>query len=101
MSTETQDNKDTQEIDLMDVSKKIEEFFGNIQMRVFKGILFLKRNMITIGILFVIGAALGFYMDKTNKIYDSEIIVCPNFGSTDYLYSEIYLIESKIKDNDT
>jgi hypothetical protein len=45
--------------------------------------------------------ALGFYLDKTNKEFENKLYVQPNFGSVDYLYSKIELIESKIKDNDT
>jgi hypothetical protein len=37
----------------------------------------------------------------TKKTYDHQIIVTPNFESTDYLYSKIDLIESKIKERDT
>ena len=49
----------------------------------------------------VIGVGLGFYLDETKKIYNHQIIVTPNFESTDYLYSKIDLIESKIKERDT
>ncbi|WP_333657677.1 hypothetical protein [Flavobacterium sp.] len=61
----------------------------------------MKRNLIIISILFIIGVALGFYLDKTNKEFENKLYVQPNFGSVDYLYSKIELIESKIKDNDT
>jgi hypothetical protein len=52
-------------------------------------------------LLFVIGAALGFYLDKKVKSYDHQIIVSPNFGSTDYVYAKIDLLESKINEGDT
>lgn len=94
-------NLDNQEIDLSMISKKITGFFDGIAFSIFKGILFLKRNLIILGILVVIGVGIGLYLDKTNKSYDSEIIVKPNFGSTDYLYSKIDLLESKIKERDT
>jgi len=54
-----------------------------------------------LGTLFVLGAGLGFYLDKTEKSYDNQIIVTPNFSSTDYLYSKIDLINSKISEGDT
>lgn len=101
MSTTPQRNDDNQEIDLSQISKQIGSFLENIITTVFKGILFLKRNIIIIGILFVIGAVLGFYMDKNTKAYDNQIIVSPNFGATDYLYAKIDLISSKINENDT
>jgi uncharacterized membrane protein len=97
----TSQNTDNQEIDLSKISKKIGSFFENISSSIFRGFLFFKRNILWVGILFVLGVGIGLYLDKTTKVYDNEIIVCPNFGSTDYLYSKIDLISSKIKDNDT
>jgi len=97
----TPQNTDNQEIDLSKISKKIGSFFENISSSIFRGFLFFKRNILWVGILFILGVGIGLYLDKTTKVYDNEIIVCPNFGSTDYLYSKIDLISSKIKDNDT
>jgi len=100
MSATPQD-KDNQEIDLSQISKKISGFFEDISTAIFKGILFLKRNIIWVGVLFILGAALGFYLDKTIKVFNNQIIVNPNFGSVDYLYSKVELINSKIEDKDT
>jgi hypothetical protein len=94
-------NSENQEIDLSLISDKIKGFFDGIAFSIFKGILFLKRNLIILGVLVVTGVGIGIYFDMTNKSYDSEIIVKPNFGSTDYLYSKIDLLESKIKERDT
>lgn len=101
MSTSPQINPNDQEIDLNELSKRIGNFFQSIIDKFFDGILFFIRHKITIGILFVIGAGLGFYLDKKSKIYDHQVIVTPNFGSTDYLYSKIGLINAKIKEGDT
>jgi uncharacterized membrane protein len=101
MSASPQNNTDNQEIDLSQISKKIGNFFESISTSIFRGFLFIKRNIIWIGILFLLGVGIGIYLDKTTKVYDNEIIVCPNFGSTDYLYSQIELINSKIEDRDT
>lgn len=97
----TPQNKDSQEIDLSQISKKIGDFFENLSTRIFKVFLFFKRNIIWIGVLFILGAGLGVYLDKTAKVYDNQLIVCPNFGSVDYLYSKVELINSKIEDKDT
>jgi hypothetical protein len=97
----TPQNNDNQEIDLSQISKKIGNFFENVSTSIFKGFLFFKRNIIWVGILFVIGVGAGLYLDKTTKVYDNEIIVSPNFGSVDYLYAKIDLISSKIDNNDT
>lgn len=97
----TPQNNDNQEIDLSHISKKIGIFFENISTQIFKGFLFFRRNIIWVGALFIIGAGLGYYLDKTNKKYNNQIIVCPNFGSTDYLYAKVSLINSKIQEQDT
>lgn len=97
MSTNSQD----QEIDLGQVFKKIGDFYQLILDKIFDFILFLKKNIIVIIVLFILGAGLGYYLDKDSKIYDHEIIVLPNFGSTDYLYSKVNLLESKRKEKDT
>jgi hypothetical protein len=97
----TSQNNDDQEIDLSQISKKIGNFFENISISIFRGILFFKRNIIWVGILFGVGVGIGFYLDKTTKVYDNEIILSPNFGSNDYLYSKVDLLKSKIKDRDT
>lgn len=97
----TPKNTDNQEIDLSLISKKIGNFFENISTAIFRGFLFFRRNILWVGILFIIGAGLGFYLDKTTKVYDNEVIVSPNFGSIDYLYAKVDLISSKINDGDT
>jgi hypothetical protein len=94
-------NSDNQEIDLSMISNKINGFFGGLGTSIYRGIVFFKRNLLLTGILVVAGAGLGIYLDISNKSYDSEIIVRPNFGSIDYLYSKIDLLESKIKERDT
>lgn len=100
MSTAPQ-NTDNQEIDLSQISKKIGIFFENISTAIFRGFIFFRRNILWVGILFALGVGIGIYLDKTSKVYDNQIIVCPNFGSTDYLYAKIELINSKISDGDT
>jgi small nuclear ribonucleoprotein (snRNP)-like protein len=97
----TPQNPDDQELDLSQISRKIGHFFEGISNRIFKRILFFKRNIVWVGTLFVIGAGLGFYFDKNTKIYDNQIIVSPNFGSTDDMYAKIELINAKIGESDT
>jgi len=101
MSTNGPQNQDNQEIDLSQIKKKLSGFFEGINMLLFKGIQFFIRNVIVILILVVVGAGIGLFLDQSQKIYDSQIIVTPNFGSTDYLYSKIDLLESKIQERDT
>lgn len=94
-------NQEDQEIDLLEISKKIGGFFQKINFFLFRCIQFFVKKAIAILILLVIGVGLGFYLDKTHVSYDSEIIVMPNFSSNDYLYSKINLINAKIADGDT
>jgi len=101
MSTKVPHNSEDQEIDLSQISKKINTFFESGKTSVFNGIQFFVRNWIIVLILIVAGFGLGVFLDKTQKSYEHQIIVTPNFGSTDYLYSKIDLIDSKIKENDT
>lgn len=99
MSTNTQNDQD-QEIDLTQVFKKISGFFDGIATSIFKGILFVKKNILIFISLFIIGAGLGYFLDFSSKIYDNEIIVSPSAAGVDYLYSKIDLLTSKLKEKD-
>jgi hypothetical protein len=102
MSKHSTKNDDTQELDLSAVSRGIGNIFRNFNTFLYRCIRFVIRNIILIGILVIIGGVLGTWMDNTqSKVYNHQIIVSPNFGSTDYLYSKIDLIDSKIKERDT
>ncbi|MGX7667855.1 hypothetical protein [Flavobacterium pedocola] len=101
MSTSPQINPNDQEIDLNQLSKKIGDKIQFFIDWLFDGFLFLIRNKYIVGGLFVLGVGLGIYMDRSTKVYDHQVIVTPNFESTDYLYAKIDLINSKIKEGDT
>lgn len=101
MSTNKQNNIEDQEIDLSKIFQKIGDFFQGINASIFNCIQFFIKNWVIISILFILGFGIGIYLDKTQETYDHQIIVTPNFGSTDYLYNKIDLLESKIKANDT
>lgn len=101
MSTKVPQNNEDQEIHLSVISQKINNFFQGISTSIFRIIQFFIRNWIIILILFLAGFGLGWFLDSTQKSYKHEIIVAPNFGSTDYLSSKIELINSKINEGDT
>ncbi|MFV8269041.1 hypothetical protein ACNQGP_03780 [Flavobacterium sp. GT2N3] len=101
MNKNQPDNQEDQEIDLTQISKKIIKLFERINTFLFRCIQFFVKNAIVIVVLLVLGVGLGYYLDATKKTYDHQIIVSPNFGSADYLYSKIDLIESKIQEGDT
>ncbi len=101
MSSNSPTNPDNQEIDLAQVSRKLGNMYQGFLAWIFRGFLFAKRNIIILAILFIVGAGLGFYLDKNTKVYNHEVIITPNFGSADYVYSKINLLTSKIKERDT
>jgi len=101
MSTKVPQNNTDQQVDLVLISKKISNFFQRINASIFRSIQFFIRNWVIVLILVVIGFGLGIFFDQNQKSYRHEIIVAPNFGSTDYLYAKVDLINSKIKENDT
>lgn len=100
MSNTNLQDQENQEIDLGIIFKKVGDFFDKIALSIFKCILFFKKNALILISLIVIGAGLGYFLDSVNKSYEHEIIVSPNFGSTDYLYAKIELLESKIQEKD-
>lgn len=100
MSTTPHNKSENQEIDLSMISRGIGNFFQSINRLIFGSIQFVVRHIVVIGILFIIGVGLGIYLDQ-QKNYEHQIIVQPNFGSTDYLYAKIDLLNSKIKERDT
>lgn len=96
-----QQNNDNQEIDLTLLTKKIGGVFSKLNRFVFNCIQFVIKRKATFLTLFFIGFGIGLYLDTTQKTYTTEIIVAPNFGSTDYMYAKIKLLDSKIKEKDT
>lgn len=100
MSTNVPQNNDNQEIDLFQISKKIGNLFQELNAFIFRCIHFFIKNGIIILILLVVGFGLGYYLDKNQKEYNHQVIVAPNFKSTDYLYSKIDLLASKISEKD-
>lgn len=101
MTTKSNQNQEDQEIDLSQIFKTIGGFFQRINTSLFSLIQFFIKNWIIVTVLLISGFGIGSYLDKTVKTYNQQIIVTPNFGSNDYLYSKIELIDSKIKGGDT
>ena len=101
MSTNVPQNHENQEIDLFQISKKIGNLFQELNAFIFRCIHFFIKNGVLILILLIVGFGLGYYLDKNQKKYDHQIIVAPNFKSTDYLYSKVDLLSSKISEKDT
>ena len=91
-------NSQDQEIDLGQVFSKIGALFQKGIDSIFDLIFFIKKKIIIISILFIIGVGLAFLSDK--KAYDHEVSVIPNFGSNEYLYKKIEQIDTKLREKD-
>lgn len=101
MNTTPPNVSDNQEIDLAQISKRIGEGFDRFLSWIFRGLFFVQKNIILFIALLISGIAVGFYFDSNSASYNSEIILLPNFGSTEYTYSKVDLINSKILERDT
>lgn len=101
MSTNVPQNQDNQEIDLFAFFKKAADFFQWINRILFLSIRFFVKNVIIVSALVLLGFGVGLYLDRMQQRYDHQIIVAPNFKSTDYLYAKIDLLASKIADGDS
>ncbi len=94
-----QNNQD--EIDLGYLFNKISDFFRSFVRLLFLVISFFVKYIIIIVVLIIIGVGLGYYFDKNKtEVYNNELIVIPNFESTQYLYDKIDALSSKLRDRD-
>jgi len=99
-----QNEKYNQESDLnMEyVGLGIRKSVSRLNRFLFRCIRFFVKNALVLAIILILGVVGGCFIDSFRaKVYEHEIISIPNFGCTDYLYSKIDLIDSKIKEGDT
>lgn len=94
MSTNSQD----QEIDLGQIGKGIKNFFNGLVNTFFDFLFFIKKKIIIIAVLFIVGVVAAFLLDS--KVYNHEISVIPNFGSNEYLYKKIEQVDTKLREDD-
>ncbi|WP_312355949.1 hypothetical protein [Empedobacter sp.] len=91
MNSNNQENG--QEIDLVFLFKKIKELFIKIELLIYKSLRFLIKNIVYFITIILIGAGLGYFIERnTQSVKESVITVIPNFGSADYLYNELEVI---------
>lgn len=95
MSTNSQD----QEIDLGQIGKGITAFFTRVLTSIFAFIFFVKKKIVVLSILFLIGVVAAFMLDA--KMYTHEISVIPNFKSNEYLYKKVEELDTKLREKDT
>lgn len=87
-----------EEIDLGDLFKLIKRGFLKIGQLFLMLFLFLKRYAITIVVLIVLGAAIGFFIDRNTKVHtESSVTLHSFYDSQDYLYESINEINWEIK----
>ncbi|AGC76567.1 hypothetical protein LX97_01228 [Nonlabens dokdonensis] len=106
------DQNQEQEVDLVPVFVWISNGFKNLFNgigNIFKGIahflvlflIFIKNNIILLGVLFVIGAALGMYLSReSKKNFTAQLRVQPNFESAGQLISNIEYYNSLVDQED-
>lgn len=94
MSTHSQD----QEIDLGQIGKGISNFFKGVIDSFFKFLFFLKKKLVILIALSVLGIVAAFFLGS--KSYTHEVSVIPNFKSNEYLYTKIAQINSKLREKD-
>lgn len=89
------------EVDLSKITSGFSNLVSSLKTRFFNLILFFKKKLLIIASLLIIGFGIGLYLDKNIVSYNHELIVTPNFGANDYLYSKIEKLNSKILQKDT
>ena len=91
------------------IGKGFSKFFNFIG-DIFKGIfhflitilIFLRENILKIGIAGFIGLIAGFFLEvKTPKKFESEMLLKPNFESTRQLYNNVNYYNDLVKQKDT
>ena len=91
------------------IGKGIQNFFNAIG-RFFVSIfhyfilflLFIRNNSLKLGIAVLIGGAIGLYLDFTQpSVYSSQMVVEPNFKSTQQLYNDISFYHELVKQKDS
>jgi len=98
--TNQTNSTENQDIYLSDVSKKVKGYFSRVNDSFFDGILFIRKNIIAVVIIVILGAGYGYYKDMTETNYQTKVFVISNFGSTDYLYQQVGNLNAKIYDKE-
>ncbi len=84
---------------------KIGKFITSIFKAIFRftieALLFVKVNIIKLGIATIVGGVLGVFLEfKTGKKYEANLYVKPNFGSSRQLYNNVKFYDDLVKQKD-
>ena len=97
-----QETSSNDEIDLGQLFRMIGKGFSNLFKSFLRLFLYIKRNLIKLGILVLVGLLVGFGLNKIiTKKHKIEVIVKPNLESKNYLYDVVNEIGANIKARDT
>ncbi|WP_340201015.1 hypothetical protein [Ascidiimonas sp. W6] len=106
-------NKTTEEIDLGQLFKLIGDVFNrffSFIASIFKGIfkavilflLFLQKHILKFAIAGILGFAIGYYLEiKEGLLYESTMMVEPNFNSVQQLYNNIAFYDELARAEET
>lgn len=90
------------EIDLGYLFNKVNNLFKGFLVYIFSIFAFFRKYIILIVILLLLAFGWGFYKDLNDEpIFKNELIVIPNFESTEYLYQEVTDLNLKREAEDT
>ncbi len=90
------------EIDLGQLFQMIGNGFKALFKRFLMFFVYLKKNIVILGGLLILGAVIGFALNFIiEKKLMTEVIVKPNFESKDYLYDVVNEVQSNLKSRDT
>lgn len=95
-------NQSDEEIDLGYLFQKIKSAAKSILKGILNIIIFFWKHKFPLIGLGIIGIALGLYLAKTaERTYVNELLIQPNYKSTQYVYDKVDAINYKIDDKDS
>jgi hypothetical protein len=101
MSEQTSQNA-SDEIDLGVVFEKIKSFFKSILIGIIQIFQFFWNHKFVLAGLLVIGVGIQYYLKSTSEsTFLNQFFVRTNYGSTEYVYSKVNSINSKLETGDS
>lgn len=102
MAEQPSNQNNSDEIDLGKLFQLIGHGFNRLGTFFLKMFLYLKKNAIVLGVLVIVGFAMGYGLNQiTTKKKKIEVIVKPNLDSENYLYDVVEQISNNIKSEDS
>ena len=101
--TKKNNTKTSDEMDIVQLIKKISDLFLNLTLIVFRAFKELFVHWKTISLIIVFGAALGFIAEniiEDDSTKEASVLLKINFDAGNYVYDAISLINQKIESED-